>query len=129
MSEVSNRCSTIPFLRFGAGDPFVFIHGLGEVKEGWNNQFEFADQYDLIIPDCFEVNNVNLLPKIKVPTLIMGSQYDSVIPVWMQLLMHKKIRHSEFVIVRNTGHIAKLEQKEAFNRILRNFLKKHASAG
>lgn len=78
---------------------------------------------------CLEVNNVNLLPKIKVPTLIMGSQYDSVIPVWMQLLMHKKIRHSEFVIVRNTGHIAKLEQKEAFNRILRNFLKKHASAG
>lgn len=259
MSEVSNRCSTIPFLRFGAGEPLVFIHGLGEVKEGWNNQFEFADQYDLIIPDlrghgehstiekisiphfaqdiislltklniesahicglsmggmvaqeiyrqapqicrslmlvstfhyvpkhlakllinyrkarslsknpsipidtaarislnswkgkvyedfhkfykpnhevflksvkaCFEVNNVNLLPKIKVPTLIMGSQYDSVIPVWMQLLMHKKIRHSEFVIVRNTGHIAKLEQKEAFNRILRNFLKKHSSTG
>ncbi|WP_251028060.1 MULTISPECIES: alpha/beta fold hydrolase [unclassified Bacillus (in: firmicutes)] len=73
---------------------------------------------------CLEVNNLNLLPKIKVPTLIMGSQYDSVIPVWMQLLMHKKIRHSEFVIIRNTGHIAKLEQKDAFNRILRNFLKK-----
>lgn len=259
MSAISNSCSTIPFLRFGDGEPLVFIHGLGEVKEGWNNQFEFADQYDLIIPDlrghgennttekisithfaqdiinllseleiesahicglsmggmvaqeiyrqapqmcrslilvstfhyfpkhlaklilnyrkaralsnnpsipnniasrislnswkgnvtedffkfykpnhevflksvkaCLEVNNVNLLPKIKVPTLIMGSQYDSVLPIWMQLLMHKKIRHSEFVIVRNTGHIAKLEQKEAFNRILRNFLKKHALAG
>jgi 3-oxoadipate enol-lactonase len=56
----------------------------------------------------------------------MGSQYDSVIPVWMQLLMHKKIQHSEFVIIRNTAHIAKLEQKDAFNRILRNFLKKHS---
>jgi 3-oxoadipate enol-lactonase len=41
-------------------------------------------------------------------------------------LMHKKIQHSEFVIIRNTGHIAKLEQKDAFNRILRNFLKKHS---
>jgi 3-oxoadipate enol-lactonase len=35
---------------------------------------------------CMEVNNLKLLPKIKVPTLIMGSQYDSVIPVWRQLL-------------------------------------------
>src|SRR6478735_10307343 len=33
------------------GEPLVFIHGLGEVKEGWSNQFEFANQYDLIIPD------------------------------------------------------------------------------
>ncbi|MEH7304901.1 alpha/beta fold hydrolase [Neobacillus drentensis] len=258
MSRVSISCSDIPYLRFGDGEPLVFIHGLGEVKEGWHNQFEFADQYDLIIPDlrghgehitndkisiphfardiinqlndlniesahicglsmggmvaqeiyrqapqmcrtlmlvstfhfipkhlanliinyrkvrslsrtpsiskttaarisltswkgkvyedflkfhnpnddvflksvkaCFEVNNLKLLPKIKVPTLIMGSQYDSVIPVWIQLLMHKKIRHSEFVIMRNTGHIAKLEQKDAFNRILRNFLKKHSKA-
>ncbi|MEH7084229.1 alpha/beta hydrolase [Neobacillus drentensis] len=256
MSKVSFSCSEIPYLRFGVGEPLVFIHGLGEVKEGWNNQFEFADQYDLIIPDlrghgehitnekisipqfardiitllndlqvesahicglsmggmvaqeiyrqaphmcrslmlvstfhfiprhlakliinyrkvrslsttpslpintaarislnswkgkvyqdfhkfykpnhevflksvkaCLEVNNLKLLPKIKVPTLIMGSQYDSVIPVWIQLLMHKQIRHSEFVILRNTGHIAKLEQKEAFNRVIRNFLKKHS---
>ena len=252
---MSISCSEIPYLRFGKGEPLVFIHGLGEVKEGWNNQFEFADQYDLIIPDlrghgehsttgkisiphfahdiinllkelriesahicglsmggmvaqeiyrqapqmcrslmlvstfhfipkylaklivnyrkfrsfsktpsipkataarislnswkgkvyedfhkfykpnhevflksvkaCLEVNNLKLLPQIKVPTLILGSQYDSVIPVWIQLLMHKQIRHSEFVIIRNTGHIAKLEQKEAFNRILRTFLNKH----
>ncbi|MFL6560222.1 MAG: alpha/beta fold hydrolase [Bacillus sp. (in: firmicutes)] len=40
--------------------------------------------------------------------------------------MHKKTRHSEFVIIRNTGHIAKLEQKDAFNRVLRNFLKRHS---
>jgi 3-oxoadipate enol-lactonase len=220
LSELSIRSSDIPYLRLGDGEPLVFIHGLGEVKEGWNNQFEFADQFDLIIPDlrghgehittekisiphfahdiisllkdlrienahicglsmggmvaqeiyrqapqmckslmlvstfhfvpkplakliinyrkvrslsnnpslpkdtaarislnswkgkvyedfhkfyqpnhevflksvkaCLEVNNLNLLPRIKVPTLIMGSQYDSVIPVWMQLLMHKK---------------------------------------
>ena len=46
MSEVSINYSDIPYLRFGEGEPLVFIHGLGEVKEGWNNQFEFADQYD-----------------------------------------------------------------------------------
>lgn len=250
--------SGIPYLRMGAGEPLVFIHGLGEIKEGWSNQFEFADQYDLIIPDlrghgeyitneqisipnfaldvicllrglgiesahicglsmggmvaqeiyrqapemcrslmlvstfhyapkrfgelfikfrksraeslsieeqkntaarvclyswteknienfhkfyqpnreyyissmkaCLEVNNLCLLPTIKVPTLIIGGQYDSVIPVWVQLLMHKQIRHSDFVIFRNTGHIAKLEAKEAFNEVLRNFLHKHKIA-
>jgi 3-oxoadipate enol-lactonase len=258
MKEFSFSCSGIPFLRFGSGEPLVFIHGLGEVKEGWNNQFNFADQYDLIIPDfrghgehmttgeisipdfardvicllrklgvesayirglsmggmvaqeiyrqapeicrslilvstfhyvpkrlanlylkirkargdanfgnaktdmatrislnswndkvsqefykfykpdrdiflksveaCLNVNNLKLLPRIKVPTLIVGGQYDSVIPVWIQLLMHKKIRNSEFIIFRNTGHILKLEAKDSFNKVLRNFLYKHRTA-
>jgi 3-oxoadipate enol-lactonase len=74
------------------------------------------------------VNNLTLLPKIKVPTLIIGGQYDSVIPVWVQLLMHKQIRHSEFVIFKNTGHIVKLEAKDEFNEVLRSFLNKHMTA-
>ena len=248
----------IPYLRFGKGEPLVLIHGLGEVKEGWVNQFEFADQFDLIIPDlrghgeyltneeisvpsfardvifllrelkiesanicglsmggavaqevyrqapemcqslilastfhygpkqlgklylkfrknlakpgfsdvrnelaarlcfyswkkenveqfnqyfkpnkdyflksleaCLDVNNLCLLPQIKVPTLIIGGQYDAVLPTWIQLLMHKQIRHSEFIIFRNTGHLAKLEAKESFNLALRNFLNKHKTA-
>ena len=259
MKEFSYSCSGIPFLRFGSGEPLVFIHGLGEVKEGWNNQYDFADQYDLIIPDlrghgehmttgeisiphfasdvicllkvlgiesahicglsmggmvaqeiyrqapeicrslilvstfhfvpkklgniylklrkvrgqasfgnakkkdmaarislhswnkkisqefyqfyqpnhdfflksveaCLKVNNLKLLPRINVSTLIVGGQYDSVIPVWIQLLMHKKIRNSEFIIFRNAGHLTKLEAKESFNRVLRNFLNKQRAA-
>ncbi len=259
MGELYNVCSDIPYLRFGVGEPLVLIHGLGEIKEGWSNQFEFADQYDLIIPDlrghgeylspgeisienfaddvirllaclgiesahicglsmggmvaqeiyrqapelcqslmlvstfhyaptqfgkvflkfgkthaetkspdvlretaakiclyswtkenfkdfyqfyrpnhkyyykameaCLNVNNLSLLPKINVPTLIIGGQYDSVIPVWFQLLMHKQIPHSEFVIFRNTGHVAKLEAKDGFNKVLRHFLNNHKMAG
>ncbi|MEH7304894.1 alpha/beta fold hydrolase [Neobacillus drentensis] len=258
LSKMFKSDSGIPYLRLGEGEPLVFIHGLGEVKEGWENQFEFASQYDLIIPDlrghgeyispgeisiknfafdvislleelriesahicglsmggmvaqeiyrqapemcrslmlvstfhyapkrlgklfikyrkasaenkspqaiaersakvclyswskenietfykfykpnkefffksleaCLKVNNLTLLPKIKVPTLIIGGQYDSVIPVWVQFLMHKQIRHSEFVIFRNTGHIAKLEAKDEFNQVLRTFLNKHKTA-
>jgi 3-oxoadipate enol-lactonase len=258
LREIFKSYSEIPYLRLGAGEPLVFIHGLGEVKEGWANQFEFADQFDLIIPDlrghgeyitpgeisiknfaddvisllkglgiesahicglsmggmvaqeiyrqapemcrslmlvstfhyapkqlgklfikyrkaraenkspetiaarsakvclyswskenietfskfykpnsefffksmeaCLNVNNITLLPKIKVPTLIIGGQYDSVIPVWVQFLMHKQIRHSEFVIFRNTGHIVKLEAKDEFNKVLRTFLNKHKTA-
>lgn len=251
--------SGVPYLHFGKGEPLVLIHGLGEVKEGWSNQFELADQFELIIPDlrghgdctktdgisipnfardiigllkeleienahilglsmggavaqeiyrqapnlclsltlvstfhyfpkklikllfnnrrekfesvkaagkqteylahmalyswnknmmdtfshffrpkhfiflkslktCLEVNNRSLLPEIKVPTLIIGGQYDSVLPVWIQACMHQLIPHSEFVIMRNTGHLAKLEAKDRFNQLLRRFLNQHKTA-
>ena len=249
----------VPYLHLGKGEPLVLIHGLGEVKEGWQNQFELADQFELIIPDlrghgeclktngisihnfatdligllkelkvenahilglsmggavaqeiyrqapdlcrslmlvstfhffpkklkglffknrkakfeavtsagnqaefiarmalyswnkdimenfcyyfrpkhqifleslkmCLEVNNRTLLPKINVPTLIIGGQYDSVLPVWIQACMHKLIPQSEFIIMRNTGHLAKLEATDRFNRLLRRFLNQQKTA-
>ncbi|ETI69482.1 hypothetical protein BAVI_07319 [Neobacillus vireti LMG 21834] len=39
MSEVFHNCSRIPYLRLGAGEPLVLIHGLGEIKEGWENYY------------------------------------------------------------------------------------------
>lgn len=258
MKETRVSRSGIPYLHMGKGEPLVLIHGLGEVKEGWDFQYELADEYELIIPDlrghgeytttkeisiehfaldvidllkelefesanilgfsmggavaqeiyrqapemchslilastfhyfpkrigrlllktkrskldslsdqskkitaaqmslyswkeenikkfddhfnpnrgafinslqaCLKVNNVTLLPTIEVPTLILGGQYDAVIPVWMQLLMHKLMPHSEFVIIRNTGHMAKLEAKERFNRLIRSFLQRQTTA-
>ncbi|HEY2421253.1 MAG TPA: alpha/beta hydrolase [Neobacillus sp.] len=258
MEKAKVSKSGIHYLHLGTGEPLVLIHGLGEVKEGWQNQFELADQYELIIPDlrghgectktdgisienfasdvigllkelgienahilglsmggavaqeiyrqtpnlcrslmlistfhyfpaffkgllfshqkrrfyfaistrrqtemsarlclyswkkevlekfnhfyrpnhqtfltalnaCLDVNNLKLLPNITVPTLIIGGQYDSVLPVWIQMWMHKLIPHSQFIIMRNTGHVAKLEAKERFNLLLRNFLTKQKS--
>ncbi|MEH7414847.1 alpha/beta hydrolase [Neobacillus drentensis] len=249
----------VPYLHFGKGEPLVLIHGLGEVKEGWSNQFELAEQFELIIPDlrghgdctrtdgisipnfasdiigllkeldiinahilglsmggavaqeiyrqapdlcrslmlvstfhyfpkklkkilynnrrkkfeavtasgkqteflahmalyswskntidtfihyfrpryfifleslkmCLEVNNRSLLPNIKVPSLIIGGQYDSVLPVWIQASMHKLIPNSKFIIMRNTGHLAKLEAKDRFNQLLRWFLNQQKNA-
>lgn len=259
MEESKFSKTGVPYLHFGSGEPLVLIHGLGEVKEGWQNQFELADQFELIIPDlrghgectktdgitihnfasdvidllkeleienahilglsmggavaqeiyrqdpslvrslllistfhyfpkklkgilfenrkakfeavsssgrqlehlahmalyswnkdtvekfshifrpkhqifieslktCLEVNNSTLLPKIQVPTLIIGSQYDSVLPVWIQACMHKLIPNSKFIIMRNTGHIAKLEAKDRFNSLLRRFLNQQIDA-
>lgn len=248
----------MPYLHFGNGEHLVLIHGLGEVKEGWQSQFELADQYELIIPDlrghgecsktegisipnlasdvialinelkienahilglsmggavaqeiyrqaphlvrslmlistfhffpknlrkpllqfkkvrlgvaatddavketaahmslyswseenmiqfkryfqpkrdiflkslnaCFQIDNNSLLPTIKVPTLIIGCQYDSVLPVWIQYCMHKLIPHSEFIIIRNSGHLAKLEATNRFNLLIRKFLNRHTA--
>nr|WP_263328255.1 alpha/beta hydrolase [Neobacillus sp. Marseille-Q6967] len=256
MVKASVSKSGVPYLRLGTGEPLVLIHGLGEVKEGWNSQYELADHYELIIPDlrghgectktdgitipnfaadivgllneleienahilglsmggavaqeiyrqapslcrslilvstfhffpkrlrrllfksrktkfesllkegkqktgaahlalyswseeniekfsryfqpkphiflkslkaCLQVNNLSLLPKIKVPTLIIGGQYDSILPVWIQLCMHKMIPNSKFIIIRETGHVAKLEATDRFNLLLRKFLNRH----
>ncbi|PLT35677.1 alpha/beta hydrolase [Bacillus sp. V5-8f] len=242
----------MPYLRVGnSGETLVFIHGLGEIKEGWSRQFELADQYHLLIPDlrghgendtqegitiqnfakdivslldelniesanicgmsmggivaqeiyrqaperclslvlvstfhyaplhfgkviyhirkartqlfsptqqkvlaaktclyswqrdgeefykyykpkkigyvqsleaCLSVDNRDLLARIKVPTLVIGCLYDSIIPVWVQIFMHKEIPDSNLVIFKNSGHIAKLEVTEKFNQALRHFL-------
>ncbi|MBI0580042.1 alpha/beta hydrolase [Neobacillus cucumis] len=81
--------------------------------------------YNRALEACLEVDNRCLLPAITAPTLVIGGQYDSVLPVWIQFHMHKQIPDSELVIFKNCGHIAKFEVSEQFNLTLRRFLKKH----
>ena len=80
------------------------------------------------IEACLNIDNRALLSVISVPTLVIGCQYDAVLPVWFQISMHKNIPNSEFVIFKNCGHIAKLEATDQFNHILRGFLKKYKQA-
>lgn len=74
---------------------------------------------------CLEVDNRSLLPKIDVPTLVIGCKYDSITPVWVQMLMHEQIPNSDLVIFEKSGHISKLEASKEFNQTLRQFLNKH----
>ncbi|GIM46218.1 2-hydroxy-6-oxo-6-phenylhexa-2,4-dienoate hydrolase [Collibacillus ludicampi] len=82
------------------------------------------DAYAKSVDACLTVDNRLLLRRIKVPTLIIGSQYDRLTPAWMQVLMHQRIPHSELVILRRSGHLAKLERPEEFNGVIRSFLER-----
>ncbi|MGG1674355.1 alpha/beta fold hydrolase [Neobacillus sp. NRS-1170] len=258
MEEQNASKMALPFLRMGNGEPLVLLHGLSECKEGWFKQFEFADQYQLIIPDlrghginptlegisienfasdvislldllkierahicgfsmggivaqeiyrqapekCFslvfacttpyffdrlgriigkfvkirslilspnqrknivfrssfyswkkenfddldkclkanvegvfksidaivEVDNRSLLPEITVPTLVIGAQYDALIPVKIAIFMYKHIQNSDLVILKKAGHIAKIEAAKEFNQCMLHFLSKHPMA-
>ncbi|WP_310170706.1 alpha/beta hydrolase [Neobacillus niacini] len=72
-----------------------------------------------------EVDNRLLLAEIEVPTLVIGAQYDTIIPVMIPIWMHKQIPNSELVILKKAGHIAKIELAKEFNKALLHFFNKH----
>jgi pimeloyl-ACP methyl ester carboxylesterase len=65
-----------------------------------------------------------LLPKITVPTLVITGEEDELIPVDESRAMAKAIPGATLVIVPRAGHLANLEQPEAFNQALHEFLAK-----
>jgi pimeloyl-ACP methyl ester carboxylesterase len=65
-----------------------------------------------------------LLPGIKVPTLVITGEEDELIPVDESRAMAKAIPGATLVIVPRAGHLANLEQPEAFNKALHEFLAK-----
>jgi pimeloyl-ACP methyl ester carboxylesterase len=67
-------------------------------------------------------NYVNRLPEIAIPTLILHGDDDRLLPVPIAERAHRLIRNSRLEIIPNCGHLAPLEQPEAVNRALCEFL-------
>ena len=65
-----------------------------------------------------------LLPSIKVPTLVITGDEDTIIPVDEARAMAGAIPDATLVIVPRTGHLANLELPDAFNRAFHEFLSK-----
>lgn len=63
-----------------------------------------------------------LLATIHVPTLIVVGQEDTLTPPALSEGMHAAIVGSELVVIPAAGHLANLEQPEAFNGALEAFL-------
>jgi pimeloyl-ACP methyl ester carboxylesterase len=68
------------------------------------------------------VDYTPLLPKIDVPVLIIVGDRDQYTPVPDAQFMHNKIRDSKIAVIDHAGHMANLEQPDAFNRIVLEFL-------
>ncbi len=65
-----------------------------------------------------------LLPEIKVPTLVLCGEEDTVSPPAGMKQLAEKIPGANFQLVSQAGHLAPLEQPERFNRLVRGFLEK-----
>jgi 3-oxoadipate enol-lactonase len=62
------------------------------------------------------------LKQISVPTLVVVGDEDTLTPPAEAQKMVDALPQSELVILPSTGHLANLEQPEAFNRAFHSFL-------
>ncbi|QKE74854.1 alpha/beta hydrolase [Arthrobacter citreus] len=70
------------------------------------------------------LNQMEILSSISVPTLVMCGELDQVTPVSESQIFHELIPNSEFAIVPNTGHLCYQEDPKLFNQFVVDFLKK-----
>ncbi len=62
------------------------------------------------------------LREIKLPTLILAGANDQIIPVKEAQLMQASIPGARLVVIPDAGHLLNLENPEAFNKAIRDFL-------
>ncbi|KAA3660923.1 MAG: alpha/beta fold hydrolase [Chloroflexi bacterium] len=62
------------------------------------------------------------LAEIDVPTLIIHGADDQIVPLAEAEAMHKAIKGSKLVVLKNAGHLPNLEQPDAFNDAVIDFL-------
>ncbi len=62
------------------------------------------------------------LAEIDVPTLIIHGADDQIVPLAEAQAMHEAIKGSKLVVIENAGHLPNLEQPDAFNDAVIDFL-------
>lgn len=67
-----------------------------------------------------------LLPEIRVPTLLIAGSEDKTAPASVMQRMAARIPGAEFVALEDCGHFGPMDQPEAFNAVLLDFLQRHS---
>lgn len=72
-----------------------------------------------------QIDATDRLKEIQAPIQVIVGEQDAGTPVAMSRAMHAAAPASELVIIPQASHLSNLEQPEAFNRALAEFLAKH----
>ena len=67
-------------------------------------------------------SSVDLLPQITVPTLVIAGHDDLIVPLEASESMARAIPKARLVVIPDAGHSAPIEQPEAVNAAVREFL-------
>ena len=68
------------------------------------------------------IETASILEDIKVPALILCGSEDQLTPPKQSEFMHEHIKGSVYYVIEGAAHLSNLEQPEAFNQHLENFL-------
>lgn len=69
----------------------------------------------------------DLLPQVRTPTLIVGGQFDFIVPVSVLQRMRAGLPNARFELVRYAGHLPQIERHEAVNRAIEGFIERRRS--
>ncbi|RPJ19422.1 MAG: 3-oxoadipate enol-lactonase [Desulfobacteraceae bacterium] len=73
-----------------------------------------------------KLNLTERLTEIELPTLIVVGEEDPGTPVAASQAIHKQIKGSELVILKSAAHLSNIEQQDAFNTAVLDFLRRRA---
>jgi pimeloyl-ACP methyl ester carboxylesterase len=68
-----------------------------------------------------------LLPQIRVPTLIIGGQFDLIVPMSALQRMRAELPDARLKVVRYARHLPQLERSAAVNRDIESFIERRRS--
>ena len=63
-----------------------------------------------------------MLLKIKIPTLVLSGRHDPACTVDQGIVLNRLIDGSRMVIIEDAAHLSNIEQPEAFNKTVRQFI-------
>jgi pimeloyl-ACP methyl ester carboxylesterase len=78
--------------------------------------------FDAALRACLDYDFRDRLPEVKVPTLIVWGERDSIIPVHDADEFERLIEDSRKIVMKDTGHIPMAERPQTFNALLVEFL-------
>jgi 3-oxoadipate enol-lactonase len=73
-----------------------------------------------------KLNLTERLGQIALPTLILVGEEDPGTPVEASRVIHQQIKGSELVILKSAAHLSNIEQEDAFNAAVLDFLGRRA---
>ncbi|MHC3994350.1 alpha/beta fold hydrolase [Thiomicrolovo sp. ZZH C-3] len=69
------------------------------------------------------------LPRLTLPVLLLVGEADKIAPPDASHYMHDALPDAELVVIEEAGHLSNLENPEAFNAALLDFLSRHCGRG
>jgi Predicted hydrolases or acyltransferases (alpha/beta hydrolase superfamily) len=89
---------------------------------GWINEQSSGGIVAALLAMVSRTDTTESLAKISVPTLVIHGNEDSIIPLAQAKAMQGRIPGSRFAEISGAGHLSNLEQPQAFNLALLDFL-------
>lgn len=83
---------------------------------------EWYQGFIRLVRSAEDFNITKEISKIKVPTLIIGAEYDATTPIRYQEEMQRRIANSKLVIIKGSGHASMYEKPYEFTSIVLGFI-------